>query len=81
MANQLRVVLRCTKISQEALCIITELNDSYHTPEEIQKLISELTGQDIDENFAMFSHFYSDCGKNIHIGKYVFVNAGCKFQA
>ena len=24
--------------------------------------------------------FYTDCGRNIHIGKNVFINAGCKFQ-
>ena len=28
----------------------------------------------------MFPPFYTDCGRNIHIGKNVFINAGCKFQ-
>lgn len=68
------------KVSQEALRITAELNGSYHTPEEIRKLMSELTGHEIDESFAMFPPFYTDCGKNIHIGKHVFINAGCKFQ-
>ena len=33
------------------------------TPEEIQKLFSELTGKPIDETFGMFPPFYTDCGK------------------
>ena len=28
----------------------------------------------------MFPPFYTDCGKNITIGKNVFINMGCKFQ-
>ena len=48
--------------------------------EEIVQLMSELTGQKIDESFGMFPPFYTDCGRSIHIGKNVFINAGCKFQ-
>ena len=28
----------------------------------------------------MFPPFYTDCGKNIRVGKNVFINAGCCFQ-
>lgn len=28
----------------------------------------------------MFPPFYTDCGKNIRIGKSVFINSGCQFQ-
>lgn len=28
----------------------------------------------------VFPTLYTDCGKNIHIGKSVFLNMGCKFQ-
>lgn len=38
------------------------------------------TGQEIDETFGLFPPFYTDRGKNMHIGKHVFINAGCKFQ-
>ena len=34
----------------------------------------------MDESFSLFPPFYTDCGKNIHIGKQVFINMGCKFQ-
>lgn len=68
------------EMSQTALRITMEMNNKYHTHEEIIKLMSELTGSEIDDSFGMFPPFYTDCGKNTHIGKNVFINAGCKFQ-
>ena len=68
------------ELSERALKITMELNNKYHTKEEIVQLMSELTGQKIDESFGIFPPFYTDCGRNIHIGKNVFINAGCKFQ-
>ncbi len=68
------------EVSQEALRITAELNNAYHTPGEIRILMERLTGKSIDENFALFPPFHTDCGKNITIGKNVFINAGCKFQ-
>lgn len=67
-------------VSQEALKITAEINGSYHTPEELRALFSQLIGQPVDESFALFPPFHTDCGKNIHIGKNVFLNMGCKFQ-
>lgn len=68
------------KLSQEALKITVELNGKYHTPEEVQELFSRLIGKTVDPTFALFPPFYTDCGKNIHIGKNVFINSGCRFQ-
>lgn len=67
-------------VSQEALRITAEINGSYHTPEELRTLFSRLIGRPVDETFGLFPPFYTDCGKNIHIGKNVFLNMGCKFQ-
>ncbi|KNZ42329.1 DapH/DapD/GlmU-related protein [Acetobacterium bakii] len=67
-------------ISQEALKLTTELNGSYHTPEEIRALFSRLTGKAVDESFGLFPPFHTDCGINITVGKNVFINAGCCFQ-
>ncbi len=67
-------------LSQEAIKITMEINTAYHTPEKIISLMKELTGKDIDDSFRLFPPFYTDCGKNITIGKRVFINAGCKFQ-
>ena len=66
--------------SQQALKITAELNGRYHAPEEVRRLIAELTASEIDESFAMFPPFHTDCGKNLKIGKRVFINAGCQFQ-
>ena len=57
-----------------------ELNTVWHDPEEIRELFSQLTGTEVDEGFRLFPPFYTDCGKNIHVGKNVFINAGCQFQ-
>ena len=67
-------------LSQEALKITMEMNNKYHTPEEIIDLFSKLTGRKIDKTFRLFPPFYTDCGKNIKVGKNVFINACCKFQ-
>ena len=67
-------------VSQEALRITAEINSSYHSPEELRALFSQLIGRPVDETFGLFPPFYTDCGKNIHIGKHVFINMGCKFQ-
>ena len=66
--------------SQDALRITAEINNGYHEPEELRALFSRLIGQPVDESFGLFPPFHSDCGKNIHIGKHVFINMGCKFQ-
>lgn len=67
-------------LSQEALKITMEINNKYHTPEEIVDLFSKLTGQKVDKSFRLFPPFHTDCGKNIKVGKNVFINACCKFQ-
>jgi len=65
---------------QETLKKTMELNNQYHTPEEIVQIMSEITGERVDDSFRMFPPFYADFGRNIHIGKNVFVNSGCHFQ-
>lgn len=68
------------RLSQDALKITMELNNKYHTPEEIVELFSTLTEKEVDKTFRLFPPFYTDCGKNITVGKNVFINACCKFQ-
>ncbi|MCR5288683.1 MAG: sugar O-acetyltransferase [Treponema sp.] len=67
-------------LSEEALKITMELNNTYHTTQEVQKLVAKLTGKPINKYLKLFPPFYTDCGKNITIGKRVFINACCKFQ-
>ena len=67
-------------MSQEALKITMDLNNRYHTPEEVQEIFSELTGQPVNRTLGLIPPFHTDFGKNIHIGEHVFINAGCSFQ-
>ena len=61
------------KLSQEVLKITMEINNKYHTPEEIVDLFSELTGRKVDKSFRLFLPYYTDCEKNIQVGKNVFM--------
>ncbi len=65
---------------QEAIRIGMELNNQYHTPREIREIMGRLTGKPIDDTIRLFPPLYTDFGKNIHIGKDVFINSGCHFQ-
>lgn len=76
--SEMHHIMRC--LSFEAMRITAQLNSSYHDPEEIRALFSDLTGKPVDESFAMFPPFTTDCGKNITVGKNVFINSGCRFQ-
>ena len=67
-------------LSQEAIRVTSEMNSGYHTPEELVALMRELTGQPELPPFGLFPPFTTDCGKNIHFGRNVFINSGCRFQ-
>lgn len=68
------------RASDEARRITFELNGSYHSMEEIRALLSRLFGRDVDDTLRVFPPFYTDFGKNIHLGRNVFINACCHFQ-
>ena len=68
------------ELAQAALRLTMELNSHYHTPEEVWELFSQITGKPVDDSFALFPPFHTDCGKNITVGKNVFINACCCFQ-
>lgn len=68
------------ELFQEAIRIGMELNCQYHTPEELREIMGRLTGRPVDDSFRLFPPFYTDFGKNIRIGKDVFINSGCHFQ-
>ncbi len=74
------MLMQFHQYSQEALKITMDLNTKYHNEKEIVELFSKLTGRDVDKSFRLFPPFYTDCGKNITVGKNVFINSCCKFQ-
>lgn len=68
------------RMSDEARRITFELNGSYHTMEQTRDLLSRLFGKKTDDSLRVFPPFYTDFGKNITLGKNVFINACCHFQ-
>ena len=60
--------------------ITAEINSGFHTQQELRALMSELLGYELDETFRLFPPFYTDYGRNLKIGKNVFINSGCCFQ-
>ncbi len=64
----------------EAQKMTAQINTGYHKPAEVRRLFQRLTGQSIDETFCMLPPFYTDFGKNIRVGKRVFINHGCTFM-
>ena len=68
------------RMSNEAMKLTAQLNGAYHEPEEVRALFSEIIGEAVDDSFCLFPPFHTDFGKNIHVGKNVFINSGCHFQ-
>ena len=68
------------KAADEARKTTASINGAYHTDEELIALMSRLVGYRVDDGFRLFPPVYTDFGKNIKIGKDVFVNSGCCFQ-
>lgn len=67
-------------MSDEARRITFQLNTAYHTPDEVRRLLSQLFGYKVPGSLRVFPPFYTDFGKNITVGRDVFINACCHFQ-
>lgn len=67
-------------VIQRTQKILAKLNLAYHTKEEVQALFSELTGRQVDPSFELMPPFYADFGRNIIVGKDVFINQNCTFM-
>lgn len=46
------------EMSDEARRVTCEINNSYHSQEELRAFMSRLTGKPVDETFKMFPPFY-----------------------
>lgn len=64
----------------EAQKILVELNTAYHDKAEVRALFSRLTNAQVDETFELLPPFYTDFGRNIRVGKRVFINHCCEFM-
>lgn len=68
------------EMSNEARRVTFRLNTTYHTPDEVRGLLSELFGYEVPQSLRVFPPLYADFGKNIIVGENVFINACCHFQ-
>ena len=65
---------------QEATRIKMKLNNEFHPVEEVREIFAELTSKPVNESLRLIPPFHTDCGKNIHIGRNVFINSNCSMQ-
>lgn len=68
------------EIIREAHRLSAELNMGYHTPEQVRAWFARLTGTPIDETLRLCPPFYAGFGRNIRVGRRVFINTGCTFM-
>jgi acetyltransferase-like isoleucine patch superfamily enzyme len=69
------------EVIKKAMRITAKLNKLVtDDTKEINKIFSELIGNEVDETFFLIPPFYTDFGENISIGKNVFVNHACTFM-
>ena len=66
--------------AQEAFRTTAEINTGRCSPDEVRTLMSRLTGSPVDPSTTVFPPFHTEFGKNLHLGKGVFINLGCRFQ-
>lgn len=58
--------------------LLARVNSCYDI-DEIRSLLSQITGHEIDMSSTVFPPFYTNVGRNIRIGKKVFINHACSF--
>lgn len=68
------------ELIDQAQKLIARLNNGYHDAAAIRALFAELTGTEVDPGFRLLPPFYTDFGKNIRVGKNVFINHCCEFM-
>lgn len=68
------------RFSLEAQQALAKINSGYHDPGEVRDVLNELWECELDPSVVVWPPFFTDCGKNTHVGKRVFVNSGCQFQ-
>jgi acetyltransferase-like isoleucine patch superfamily enzyme len=66
--------------AQEAFRLTAELNTGHRTPDEVRALLIDLTGKPLDDSIVVFPPFHTEFGKNLSLGRGVFINLGCRFQ-
>ena len=62
------------EIVKQTAILCAKLNSGFHENNEIIEIMEQITGKKVDKEFRLFGTFFSDFGRNIFIGKNVFIN-------
>ena len=62
---------------REAAMTVMEMNSAYRTPGEVLSYLRRLTTGTIDDSAFIVLPFHTDFGRNITIGRDVFINSNC----
>ncbi len=64
--------------TRRAMSLTPALNRlTFEDGDEIRRLFSDLTGREVDDQFRLIPPFYTTCGRNISVGRNVFINQNC----
>ncbi|UII25725.1 sugar O-acetyltransferase [Fulvivirga maritima] len=66
------------KIATDAFKILEEFNRTYDIP-KARSIFGKLIGKTLDDSTTVYPPFYTNYGKNISLGKRVFINHACSF--
>jgi len=69
---------KITNVVNRTLSLINDLNKEGDIA-KIRGLLSEITGQQLDESTTVYPPFYTNFGRFIRLGKNVFINHACTF--
>jgi acetyltransferase-like isoleucine patch superfamily enzyme len=69
---------KISKACDETRLLLMQMNTEAD-PDKIRKLLSRITGSEVDSSTAVFPPFQINYGKNTIIGKNVFINFDCTF--
>jgi acetyltransferase-like isoleucine patch superfamily enzyme len=65
---------------KRAMAITARLNRlTYNDADEVRALFGELIGKTVDDSFLLIPPFYTAGGRDIRVGRNVFVNQNCTF--
>lgn len=67
-------------IIEEAHRICAEMNAGCQPPARVRELFARLTGTAPEETLRIYTPFYAGFGRNIRVGKNVFINSCCMFM-
>ncbi|MBF7114270.1 DapH/DapD/GlmU-related protein [Pediococcus pentosaceus] len=59
--------------------LVQQLNTGIHSANEVLSIVSQITNERIDGSTEIRLPFQTDFGRNLHIGKKVFINSGSMF--